>query len=335
MSTCFKCPSKSEHTKLAPKLPHPHVSLSLPTTAGDRGGVADLINTIKTTKIPIITICNDKYCQKLKSLKNHVLELDFSKPTAAQISKRILPLALSEGLTLNQVRSRVPQGVTGLLLVCQQFHVSISIDRSDQASTHFNVQRSLMGRWTCCREGRGVRWGGVGIQVQVTGGPFGQSNPLQKSHGGQHKLPCNECTHRTRGVSSCTGGFECQHCLACAVSQSAPFVRPCSSPTSLDTGTTHLQSTCGGSVPQQPSGMNVDGLGPEFTYCPGISCTHACTLEALGISSNANVDRPPWKHTRPGQQLRRHPLSAVTAGSKKLHNAIGSAVLAMSTPLPL
>lgn len=40
--------------------------------AGDRGGVADLINTIKMSKIPIICICNDKYAQKLRSLRNHV-----------------------------------------------------------------------------------------------------------------------------------------------------------------------------------------------------------------------------------------------------------------------
>lgn len=46
-------------------------------SAGDRGGVADLIQTMKTAKLPIICICNDKYNQKLKSLRNHCLELDF------------------------------------------------------------------------------------------------------------------------------------------------------------------------------------------------------------------------------------------------------------------
>jgi hypothetical protein len=39
---------------------------------GDRGGVADLITTIKLSKVPIICICNDKYHQKLRSLRNHV-----------------------------------------------------------------------------------------------------------------------------------------------------------------------------------------------------------------------------------------------------------------------
>lgn len=46
-------------------------------SAGDRGGVADLIQTIHKSKIPIICICNDKWHQKLKSLRNHCMALDF------------------------------------------------------------------------------------------------------------------------------------------------------------------------------------------------------------------------------------------------------------------
>lgn len=46
-------------------------------SGGDRGGVADLIETIKRSKVPVIAICNDKYHQKLKSLRNHCLELEF------------------------------------------------------------------------------------------------------------------------------------------------------------------------------------------------------------------------------------------------------------------
>lgn len=48
-------------------------------SAGDRGGTADLIQTIKISKIPIICICNDKYSTKLRSLRGHCMELDFRK----------------------------------------------------------------------------------------------------------------------------------------------------------------------------------------------------------------------------------------------------------------
>jgi len=71
-------------------------------SAGDRGGVADLIKTIHKSKVPIIAICNDKYSTKLRSLRNHCLELDFRKPTVQQISKRMLEICAKEGLTVNQ-----------------------------------------------------------------------------------------------------------------------------------------------------------------------------------------------------------------------------------------
>ena len=54
-------------------------------SGSDRGGVQDLIQTIQKSKIPIICICNDKWNQKLKSLRNHCLELDFRRPTAVQV----------------------------------------------------------------------------------------------------------------------------------------------------------------------------------------------------------------------------------------------------------
>ena len=46
-------------------------------SGGDRGGVTDLIQTIHRSKVPIICICNDKYNQKLRSLRNHTVELDY------------------------------------------------------------------------------------------------------------------------------------------------------------------------------------------------------------------------------------------------------------------
>ena len=43
----------------------------------DRGGVLDLINTIKESRMPIIAICNDKWAPKLRSLRSYCMELDF------------------------------------------------------------------------------------------------------------------------------------------------------------------------------------------------------------------------------------------------------------------
>ncbi|KAJ8486594.1 hypothetical protein OPV22_019079 [Ensete ventricosum] len=72
-------------------------------SAGDRGGVADLIASIKISKIPIICICNDRYSQKLKSLVNYCLPLNYRKPTKQQMAKRLKQIADAEGLQINEV----------------------------------------------------------------------------------------------------------------------------------------------------------------------------------------------------------------------------------------
>eukprot|EP00798_Chlamydomonas_sp_ICE-L_P004739 gene4739-biopygen15023 len=70
-------------------------------SGGDRGGVQDLIQTIKSSKVPIICICNDKWNQKLKSLRNYCVELDFRSPTPHQVKIRMMEICRKEGLTVN------------------------------------------------------------------------------------------------------------------------------------------------------------------------------------------------------------------------------------------
>ncbi|KAK8504249.1 hypothetical protein V6N13_062601 [Hibiscus sabdariffa] len=72
-------------------------------SAGDRGGIADLIASIKISKIPIICICNDRYSQKLKSLVNYCLLLSYRKPTKQQMAKRLMQVANAEGIQVNEI----------------------------------------------------------------------------------------------------------------------------------------------------------------------------------------------------------------------------------------
>jgi replication factor C subunit 1 len=50
-------------------------------SSGDRGGIAEIIKIIGDCKMPIICICNDYYDAKIKSLRNHCLDMRFTKPT--------------------------------------------------------------------------------------------------------------------------------------------------------------------------------------------------------------------------------------------------------------
>ncbi|KAM0677440.1 DNA replication factor C complex subunit Rfc1 [Binucleata daphniae] len=55
----------------------------------DRGGLAELTNMIKTAKIPIVCICNDRNNPRIRTLANHCLDLRFRKLEARQIMPRL------------------------------------------------------------------------------------------------------------------------------------------------------------------------------------------------------------------------------------------------------
>lgn len=67
----------------------------------DRGGVQELINAIKASKIPIICICNDRHHIKIRSLANHCFDLRFNKPNAAQIKSALMSIIFKEGIKIN------------------------------------------------------------------------------------------------------------------------------------------------------------------------------------------------------------------------------------------
>ncbi|GAX74453.1 hypothetical protein CEUSTIGMA_g1902.t1 [Chlamydomonas eustigma] len=108
-------------------------------SGGDRGGVQDLIDSIKKSKIPIIAICNDKYHQKLKSLRNHCLELDFKRPTSLQVSKRMQEVCAKEGLRINDsTMTALVEGACGdLRLILGQLQM---VRRSRTSLTYDDVK---------------------------------------------------------------------------------------------------------------------------------------------------------------------------------------------------
>ncbi|GAB1600582.1 replication factor C subunit 1-like [Argonauta hians] len=67
----------------------------------DRGGMAELIQLIKSSKIPIICICNDRQHQKIRSLVNYCFDLRFNRPHLAQIKAAMMTLAFKEGLKIS------------------------------------------------------------------------------------------------------------------------------------------------------------------------------------------------------------------------------------------
>ncbi|XP_048364941.1 replication factor C subunit 1 isoform X2 [Sphaerodactylus townsendi] len=64
----------------------------------DRGGIQELIDLIKRTKVPIICMCNDRNHQKIRSLVHYCLDLRFQRPRVEQIKGAMMSIAFKEGL---------------------------------------------------------------------------------------------------------------------------------------------------------------------------------------------------------------------------------------------
>ncbi|XP_050803366.1 replication factor C subunit 1 [Gopherus flavomarginatus] len=66
----------------------------------DRGGIQELIGLIKTTKIPIICMCNDRNHPKIRSLVHYCFDLRFQRPRLEQIKGAMMSIAFKEGLKI-------------------------------------------------------------------------------------------------------------------------------------------------------------------------------------------------------------------------------------------
>ena len=64
----------------------------------DRGGIQELIQLIKRSRIPIICICNDRQHKKIRSLANYCYDLRFYRPTIQQIRGAMLTVLHRENI---------------------------------------------------------------------------------------------------------------------------------------------------------------------------------------------------------------------------------------------
>lgn len=70
-------------------------------SGGDRGGLQDLVDTIKRTRVPIVCICNDKWNQKLRTLQNHAQDIPYSRPNKNSVKNRLREICQKEGLAVD------------------------------------------------------------------------------------------------------------------------------------------------------------------------------------------------------------------------------------------
>uniref|UniRef100_A0A1W7RE57 Replication factor C subunit 1 n=1 Tax=Agkistrodon contortrix contortrix TaxID=8713 RepID=A0A1W7RE57_AGKCO len=80
----------------------------------DRGGIQELIDLIKHTKVPIICMCNDRNHPKIRSLAHYCFDLRFPRPRVEQIKGAMMSIAFKEGLKIP------PPAMSELILAANQ-----------------------------------------------------------------------------------------------------------------------------------------------------------------------------------------------------------------------
>ena len=97
--------------------------------SSDRGGIAELIKVIKTSKIPVICICNERQSTKIKSLANCCYDLRMKRPAKTQIANLLRNIARAEGLNVEQNAAEILVEQTGndIRQVCSTAAISAAV----------------------------------------------------------------------------------------------------------------------------------------------------------------------------------------------------------------
>ena len=90
-----------------PSLPSPPRFLSPPS-------FQELIQLIKSTRVPVICICNDRRHPKIRSLANYCFDLRFQRPRVDQIKGAMMSVCFKEGVKMP------PQALSEIIMASGQ-----------------------------------------------------------------------------------------------------------------------------------------------------------------------------------------------------------------------
>jgi len=102
-------------------------------SGSDRGGNAQMCQFIKTTKRPIICICNDRQKDSVRTLANYCIDCKFSRPKAEEIAERMYSIAKARGFSVSrETLMDLANGVNRDLRQCLNLLQMWSLDPEDK-----------------------------------------------------------------------------------------------------------------------------------------------------------------------------------------------------------
>uniref|UniRef100_A0A8C5IA59 Replication factor C subunit 1 n=1 Tax=Gouania willdenowi TaxID=441366 RepID=A0A8C5IA59_GOUWI len=125
----------------------------------DRGGIQEMIGLIKSSKIPIICMCNDRNHQKIRSLANYCFDLRVQRPRVEQIKAAMMSIAFKEGIkipppALNEIILASNQDVRQVIHNLSMWSANDKVMTYDQCKKDAASARKdlKMGPFDVCRK---------------------------------------------------------------------------------------------------------------------------------------------------------------------------------------
>ena len=114
-------------------------------SSGDNGGVAQIAQFCRTTRTPMILICNDKSLPKMRTLDKCCFDLTWRRPTAREMKSRLMTIAHREKLKLD------PNLVDQLVQIThndirQIINIMSTVARTQNSLNHGNLN-NMQSSW--------------------------------------------------------------------------------------------------------------------------------------------------------------------------------------------
>jgi replication factor C subunit 1 len=71
-------------------------------SSGDHGFISTLVECIKETEVPIICICDDRYCQNIKPILNYCFDVKLSIPSYDEMYKLVCKVVTAENIKIGK-----------------------------------------------------------------------------------------------------------------------------------------------------------------------------------------------------------------------------------------
>ncbi|ODM87148.1 Replication factor C subunit 1 [Orchesella cincta] len=107
----------------------------------DRGGLQELVELIKTSRVPLICICNERFHSKIRTLATYCFDLRFYKPSLQQLKGLVSKVCFAENIHIPQ--ERVQQLITSSDSDARQILHQLQLFKEGKSDQAYNPQKNL------------------------------------------------------------------------------------------------------------------------------------------------------------------------------------------------